>query len=413
MSSHLFKTVTAVSACIVSTGIMAAGPLVLDGPTGNTPVTYTDPNIVLDIETGPLGIRPNAAAAQLVTDAVALWNNTTTATISINTTGTGVTEDINSTNWDDYLPTPPTDYNDQDGINPVVFDSDGEIIDAILGLGASDNIVGFASSIFLVGTSRFTEGFAVVNGKIGLTDDELRLVIAHEIGHYFGLDHSQTNIDNTESSCPPIWTDTAAYPLMYPYACRNAPSLHPDDEMSVSMLYPAADFNQTHGQIIGTFLLPDGTPVRGANIWVEEENGDVYSMVSDYLKENTGLFNLRLPPGKYTLHANSINNVFFDSSSVGPYADDQYGLSFQDPAASIGDVTLMDNTGTTAVVFNVTADSSIDITFYSDGTGTYTSGKAITDPTVVNSFTPSGGGGILNPFVALLIPALVLSRRRL
>ena len=414
MINHLLKTASALAGIIVSTSLMAAGPLVLEGPTGNTPVAYSNPNIVLDIETGPLGFRPNDIAAALVTDAVTLWNDTVTSTISINTSGTGVTEDIDSSNWTDYLPGPnpatPTDFNDEDGINPVVFDSDGSIIDAFFYENASDDIVGFASSTYLVGTSLFTEGFVVVNGTIYLGRDELKLIIAHEIGHFFGLDHTQASIDNNDYGC--MTAPGSEYPLMYPFACRNIQSLHPDDVVSVSMLYPVADLNQVHGQLIGKFLLPDETPIRGANIWVEDSNGNAYSIVSDYLQQNTGLFNLLLPPGNYTLHANSINKIFNQGSSIGPYADDQLGLSFQDPAASIGDVTLLDGTGR-PVVFNVTAGSSIEVTFYSDGTGTYTSDKAITDPTVVIGTTPSGGGGVLNPLTLLLLPALTLLRRRI
>jgi hypothetical protein len=162
--------------------------------------------------------------------------------------------------------------------------------------------------------------------------------------------------------------------------------------------------------LIGNFLLPDDTPIRGANIWVEDDNGNVYSIVSDYLQQNTGLFNLLLPPGNYTLHANSINLIFNQGSSVGPYADDQYGLSFQDPAASIGDVTLVDETGT-PVILNVIAGNSIDINFYSDGSGTFMSDKVITDPTLVAPTTTSGGGGSLTPFIYLLLPALFRLRR--
>ena len=414
MNSCLVKTVSVLAICFATSSVLAGGPLVLEGPSGNTPVTYPNPNIVLDIETGPLGSLRNDIAAQLVTDAVTLWNNTTTSTIAIDTSGTGVTEDINGSNWADYLPGPnpgaPTDYNDEDGINPVVFDSDGSIIDAVLYHNASDDIVGFASSIYLVGTSQFTEGFVVVNGTLPLYRDELVLIIAHEVGHFFGLDHSQININNNDYGC--MTATGSEYPLMYPFACRDAVSLHPDDEISVSMLYPVTDFDQTHGQLIGTFLLPDDTPILGANIWVEDSDGNTYSVVSDYLKQNTGLFNLLLPPGEYTLHANSINTIFNQNSSVGPYTDDQDGLSFQDPAASIGHVTLMDDTGTNPVILNVTAGSSIDIKFYSDGTGAFASDKVITDPTMVNGATPSSGGGVLNPLTVLLIPVLVLFRRR-
>ena len=57
-----------------------------------------------------------------------------------------------------------------------------------------------------------------------------------------------------------------------------------------------------------------------------------------------------LPPGSYTLHANSVNDEFYSGSSVGPYARTPTDLSFQAPASTIGAVDF-DAGGTTASDF--------------------------------------------------------------
>jgi len=101
-----------------------------------------------------------------------------------------------------------------DGINPVIYDSDGSIIDTLLGTGASNSVLGFAgSAYFLAPTCQYAEGRAVINGKMPVSDATMSVVVAHEIGHLIGLDHTQ--LDSSQGLA------SGAYPLMYPL--RTAP----------------------------------------------------------------------------------------------------------------------------------------------------------------------------------------------
>jgi len=417
---------------------MAAGPLVLEGPNGHIPARYENPNIVFNIEGGPLGVRDNDTADQLVRDALAVWNNISTSTISLiqgaDVTVNSVPVDIDETNFTDYIPDPfnNTIHNDDDGLHPIVYDSDGSIIDAYFGVsqgtGTDATVVGFAASSIIIGSSFFTEGFAVINGNVDLpiNSNQLKLIIAHEIGHYLGLDHSQANIKNTEAfsdRCPAA--DNNDYPLMYPYACRDSQVTHPDDTVSLSTLYPAGDFFQQQGQLKGTFITSEGDPVRGANLWVENtQTGEVFSVVSDYLAQCSGFFALMLPAGDYILHANSINTEFFAGSSVGPYASDETDLSFQSPASIIGSNLVFNADGATAAIIRLEAGKSVDVVFRTGGSGSFTMNDNQVDlvqiynsaDTCPTSLSGGGGGGSPSlPLLAALfcIPAFRSFARRL
>ncbi len=383
----MFKATLLVSALAYSSLSFAGGPLVLGGSAGTTPVTYQNANITLNVESGDLGATSNAAANTLVLQALALWNNVSTSDINLVIDQTQILEDIDINNYQTYLPNPGgTVFNGNDNLNPVVYDSTGEIIDAFFGSGQSDYTIGFAASIITVGSRYFDEGYAVINGKdLGLSNTTFKLLIAHEIGHFFGLDHSQANINNQETDFgTPLLCSTrvqSAYPLMYPFVCRNEETLHQDDISALSMLYPNAS-NNNYGTLQGRFVDASGNAILGANIWAENTTttGKIVSIVSDYLTQKTGFYKLYLPTGNYTLHANSINTAFNGGSGIGPYSNDINDRSFTCPHP-IPEVTLQNNTTGSDAILTITNGQSQTINF------------TIDDKTTTLSVCDSGGGG--------------------
>ena len=263
---------------LCSSLVFAGGPLVIEGPDGNSAVTYENPNITLHVESGDLGDLSNLEADKILQDAFDLWNTVNTSTVKlIFDEDALINVDIDISNFDQYIPSiDGTIFNSDDGLNPIVYDSNGEIIDAFFGVDASDHTIGFAASIFNIGGSFFNEGYAVINGKdlgtLRLTDTEFKMLIAHEIGHLFGLDHSQTNINNQENISGATFICTSDipenYPVMYPFVCRgdNA-SLHADEVSAISALYPAANINDNFGILQGNFVDKSGYAILGANIW--------------------------------------------------------------------------------------------------------------------------------------------------
>ncbi len=411
------KTLTLFSIIILQLGsslVFAGGPYVLEGPTGNTPVTYQNPNITLHVESGDLGTLTNEAADEVLREAFNLWNAVNTSTIKLNFDETLINLDIDLSNFLTYLPNAEGSvFNGDDGLNPIVYDSNGEITDEILGTGQSDIIIGFAASIYNVGSSYFNEGYAVINGKQlspPLTDVERKLLIAHEVGHLFGLDHSQTNINRQENrvTWPFLCTTDIPenYPVMYPYVCRDVASLHADEVSAISALYPTDStdpttyINNNFGILQGNFVDESGYAVLGANIWAENTaTGEAISIVSDYLKQGNGFYKMYLPPGNYTLHANSINELFNGPSSVGPYAFDLSDKSFVAPHP-IPEVTYQGTQDNPAII-TITSNQTLNIVFSITGNDAV----LITPPA-----ESSGSSGISGITLLLLLSFLLMAR---
>lgn len=350
----------------------AGGPL---GICNSAPLKYPGAGTVsLNYDRGNLGGRTKAQADAIVTAAASKWTDVATATLSL-ARGSDLAIDVTSANHSTYF------GKFSDGLNPVIYDSDGSIIDALMGAGSSRSVLGFAGSAsYGAPTCQYVEGQAVLNGAIAVSDATMTNVIAHELGHLVGLDHAQ--LDSTQGLA------AANYPLMYPIAYRSLAALHDDDVSAVTALYPGSAVSGAYGTLSGNFRMADGvTPIRGANIWARDTaNGSrVFSVVSDYLMQGNGFFRMLLPPGTYTLHAEAIASDFEQGSSVGPYSDSYPGSpSFQSPlyvnGAPMAPRTL-GNASPTPIA--ITAGCAATASFRIDGTGSVAGNCGAAAPTPV------------------------------
>lgn len=351
------RTVTFMAAAFAcsSAGLAyGGGPLQLGGSAGDVPVTYPNGanNVLLNLDQGTLGSRSNSQADALVKRAMALWDGVATASVNLSQGG-DLSTDVTSSNVSTYL------NNFSDGLNPVIYDTDGSIIDALYGVGAKNSILGFAGSAYVPSTATYKEGQAVINGYLSLSDARFVVVLAHELGHFIGLDHTQ--LDDSQG------LSSNNYPLMYPTAYRTTESLHSDDVSAVSALYPNGTTTQDFGEIKGRFL-QSSSPVLGANIWAKnQDTGAVYSSVSDYLTQNNGFFRMLVPAGRYTVHAESIATKFVGGSSVGPYAETSSDASFVAPHP-IAPVAFKGSSAS-AVSLDIGGDCSAEIAFQLNGSG--------------------------------------------
>jgi len=390
MSARIVRSLAATILAAAPFAALAGGPLSICGPatqpsTSNVALKYSTNAVTLNYDGGAATLGPlsKSQADALVTSAVSLWTNVATASITISR-GSDLPSDINSSTYTTY-------YNHfSDGLNPVIYDTDGSIIDSILGGGASDEVLGFAGSAsFGYPTCRYAEGQAVMSGKLltagVISTAQMSNVITHEIGHLIGLDHTQ--IDSAQGLA------SSNYPMMYPIAYRTTTTLHEDDVAAVTALYPDTNVNTAYGTLTGTFTTAGGSPLLGANIWAQGTPG-TFSNVSDALGKGTGEFSLKLLPGTYTLHAQAIETQFTGGSGVGPYSFDLTDVSFQPPfytsAGGGGSAFSATLGGGTPTQVTITAGCSGTVTFRIDGTGSVGGNCNVVPPAAPTTVSPTG-----------------------
>ncbi len=299
-------------------------------------VVYKTMPITYRTDKGSLGAFSNLTAKNMTIESFQVWQDVASSNIAFTNQGE-LPVDVDGTNFTNYLD------NFSDGINPVVFDNNGTIIDAIFGIGASNDILGYAGSAYYdagPNAGYYAEGESVLNGKFSqspynLTEAQYKATIVHELGHFIGLDHTQIN---DEFAADGITANDIYIPTMYPTATDDdvsLASLNPDDIAAVSFLYPEPSFTTTTGKISGTAVRFDNSVVRGANvvaISATDELMNQISTVTDYFVQNTGDYTIHgLSAGKYFIKIEPVIPSFTGGSSVGPYAEDGSGISFINP----------------------------------------------------------------------------------
>ena len=325
--------VTMLLACVAAN---AAGPRWVSGPPffwpqgvslawyTTHPTYFTDP--------GDLSASVNHAAADaMVAQAAAVWNVPTASLVlaqggSLNehVTGAGITVagqttpvlpmDVQATNW-------------QAKNIAVIYDTDGSVLDALLGAGGSDPSgclqTGVVESVDSFGaTSTIQHAVVILNGRCTGPEPEKQLQMQYQLervfGRILGLGWSQTN-DNVFTSVPvPTANDAANWPIMHPidvicgaytYQCLPQPfTLRADDVAAVSQLYfigqgqgagmtGKQDTLANASTLDGYITFPNGQGMEGVNVTVRRrpyfsatvEEWQTVSAVSGYsFRQQTG-----------------------------------------------------------------------------------------------------------------------------
>jgi len=235
----------------------------------------------------------NATGLARVQAMFKVWQDVPTASITFTYAGpiqsTGIFSDGNVDTVEEYNAV-IADCNEGNQ-SPIMFDADGNLFVQLTG---EPLILGWAGPCSLDHlTGRVQSGMGMFNGRsrdgvseypynFELTAAEMDETLAHEFGHFIGLDHSQLNTEVLNQQYPNcLVNDLAGLPLMFPYAVCQAkstaglPMLAPDDLAWVTRLYPETvngpptrvPWNTLYATIRGTILFSDGaTHAKGLNV---------------------------------------------------------------------------------------------------------------------------------------------------
>ena len=274
--------------------LFAAGPRwVASNPNwtndGQAMVWYQN-NVSYFTDAGPLSSSvSNAAAVQIVDAAAQVWNIQYSKLVLSN--GGSLNEDVSSSNV--YLgsrgPIWPTDVSSSNYTAKqiaVVFDTDGTLIDMLLGSGASspsacrqnaavENVDKF------IQPGSIAHAIILLNGRCTGPAPEQQLQLQYQLmrvfGRVIGLAWSQVN-DNVFTGAPePTYQQQLHWPIMHPidivcgtytYQCLPSPfTLRDDDRCSVHLLYGMGAYATTDGEtLVGSLLFPTGEGMDGVNM---------------------------------------------------------------------------------------------------------------------------------------------------
>jgi hypothetical protein len=298
----LRRWVVAMAGCgltLLSATAWAGGPRFISGTSGYTqagvpmgwytsqPMYFTDP--------GDLSSTVNHAQADaMVAAAAAVWN-VPTANVTLAQGGqlaehvSGANSYFNGTDF--VFPADVEAANYQAVQIPIVYDSDGSIIDLLLGSGGSDpsgcRQNGVLESVDSFGSNATIQhGLIVLNGRCVGSDPQqmkqMQYQLTRVFGRVLGLAWSQLN-DNVFMGVSVTAAQMALWPLMHPidiicglytYQCvPNAFALRPDDLAALSGLYPVMTTTGTKTKssvnavaVSGSVKFPTGQGMELVNV---------------------------------------------------------------------------------------------------------------------------------------------------
>ena len=395
-----------VVACLLASGVQAAwagGARFITGHGwGTAPgsnVSWSTNNLQYFTDPGDLSAGvTHAQADAMVAAAAAVWN-VPTSSIALNFAG-HLAEHVSpgNTSFDGTSLVFPQDVQitNEDNIPvAIVYDTDGSLIDLLLGTDASEPdgceqnaVVGDVDDIHQR-DSAIHHATLILNGRcVGSAPEQLTQMqyqLARAFGRVLGISWSQTN-DNVFTAATTVTANQLAYwPMMHPidvlcgsysYQCMtNAFTLREDDLNSLAQLYPVRQNSVPAGKqgtsndalyFTGILYFPTGQGMDWVNITTRRQNGGVTedwqttSALTGYLYEQAvatplssgatedsgisspsmdGYFTFRRVP------LNGVSNVFFTTEAINPLYSGDYAVGpyVRPPVSPSGaPVTLVD-----------------------------------------------------------------------
>ncbi|MBN2328400.1 MAG: hypothetical protein JXR73_14740 [Candidatus Omnitrophica bacterium] len=326
---HLYQFLFLFFLCLSSqNSVQGGGPLFVED---GQPVLWPENQVPIEyhVDPGDLGPFSQEEAARLIESSFSAWQSVSSASIRFQR-GADLPDDVDSFNSYYYL------NSDQEGMNPIIFDHDGAIVQSLYGRGAEDYYLGFSGST--LDRNRIVSSYVLLNGHIiqryDLSADAVFSTVLHELGHFAGLDHSQLFRHLAENG---VGWDDVFVPIMLPTASDDD-SFHiqitREDALSLSALYPNPEFLSQTGSIRGV-VVRGSNELPGVNIVarrIGSATDHVYSTVSGTYSNYGGDFEFQgLPAGSYRIAAEPIDPAYTGASAVGQYSYYGFDLSFVNP----------------------------------------------------------------------------------
>ncbi len=326
--------------------VHAASPWWTDEAGSGVPYTWAGGQITYVTDSGGIGPFSNAEIIQKIQQAFAVWTSAglyqsgslasgkPIPTVNLLAMGTAAGQKITADNLAAYVQKGPV----------ILFDADGSFIKA---LGIDPNGVR-AITIFDQDTPRdpktlhLLSGKTVLNGlylkdakgkdeKTDPTVGKFMAALIHEMGHLFNLDHSGLNAAQAAEIFADLPHHANELPTMYPIVDDpEQMTLHWDDVVAISNLYPRPEFTTQFCTIAGTVIGNDGHGYQGAQVIarsVQDQMTVAVSAISgNYFPQGAadGSYILRgILPGKlYGVTYEELPASFVAWSSIQPYGDD-------------------------------------------------------------------------------------------
>ncbi len=308
LGSLLFASLAAFAILVLAKPAHAGGPRYVAGVTYfnpavvGQPVVWANGQVAYSVDQGSLGALSHGQAAAMVDAAAAVWNSVPTAAVNLSDAGP-LAEDVQGSNVaGSYALNGTSGFSSPSDVTPsatttpvaVIFDTDGSVIDALEGVGASlpnqcqlNGVLVWIDNMNPNAT--LAHGVIVLNGRCTSTLNLVTMMsyeLERAFGQVLGLDFSQVN-DGALAANSAEPAGALAWPVMQILdaecnknggACiANPTTLRMDDIATLNRLYPVTAANQASfpGKVLtaantvsiqGTLSFRNGTGMQGVNV---------------------------------------------------------------------------------------------------------------------------------------------------